>query len=371
MTHADFYMPTRLFFGEDCLQRGAEMIKNAGSNALLVTGRSSARLSGALHDVTALLDSLGITFTIFDGVTENPPLLTCHGAGVAAARAGVDFVIGIGGGSALDAAKAIAAFAANPTLAPTDIYDAEKRQKSSLPLFAVPTTAGTGSEVNSFSVLTLPCGSRKKTFKAADSWPLAAFVNPRYTASLPHGTAVSTALDAFAHALESYLSPKATLFSEQAALFAATRLYEVLSRAPSALNDDDRAQLSPAATAAGMAISVTGTGFPHPMGYSLTLLDGLPHGRACACFAGDYITYNQRSEQGAARIADFCQKIGTKPRVLAALLEGLADVDFCFTEAEIATRVELIAGAGNYQNSPYVLSKSEIYDIYRAHFLKK
>lgn len=371
MTHADFYMPTRLFFGKDCLKNGADLWTGAGRHALLVTGKTSARLSGALDDVTALLTSLGITFTIFDGVTENPPLLTCHGAGIMAHEAGVDFIVGIGGGSALDAAKAIAAFAANPTLAPADIFDAKKRTNGCLPIFALPTTSGTGSEVNNYSVLTLEGGRQKKTFKAADSWPRAAFVNPRYTASLPHAVAISTALDAFAHALESYLSPKSTVFSENAAILAAKHIYEVLSRLPATLDEADREQLSLAATAAGMAISVTGTGFPHPMGYSLTLLDGLPHGRACACFAGDYITYNQRTETGALRIADFCQKIGTKPRVLAALLEGLADVDFSFTEDEIAIRAELIAGAGNYQNSPYVLSKTEIYEIYRAHFSKK
>ncbi len=371
MIHADFYMPTRLFFGQDCLKNGADLLKKAGRHALLVTGRSSARRSGALDDVTALLNALDITFTIFDGVTENPPLLTCHSAGIRAHEEGVDFVIGIGGGSALDAAKAIAAFTANPTLKPADIFNAEKRANPCLPIFALPTTAGTGSEVNNYSVLTLEGGRQKKTFKAEDSWPRAAFVNPRYTASLPREIAISTALDAFAHALESYLSPKSTVFSENAAIFAGAHIYEVLSRLPATLDEADREQLSLAATAAGMAISITGTGFPHPMGYSLTLLDGLPHGRACACFAGDYITYNQKSEAGALRIADFCQKIDTKPRVLAALLEGLANADFSFTEDEIATRVELIAEAGNYHNSPYILSKAEIYQIYRAHFLKK
>lgn len=371
MTHADLYMPTRLFFGKECLTRGAELLASAGRHALLVTGKSSARLSGALDDVTALLTKLGIKFTIYDGVTENPPLSACFEAGKIASNTDVDFVIGIGGGSALDAAKAIAAFAVNPDLAPDDIYDAAKRTNPCLPIFALPTTAGTGSEVNNYSVLTLAGGKQKKTFKADDSWPRAAFVDPRYTATLPIATAVSTALDAFAHALESYLSPKSTVFSEGAAIFAATHIYEVLSKAPTALDENDREALSLAAAAAGMAISVTGTGFPHPMGYSLTLLDGLPHGRACACFAGDYIAYNSRTEAGALRIADFCRKIGTKPRVLAALLEGLADVHFCFTEEEIVTRVELIAGAGNYQNSPYVLSKTEIYDIYRAHFLQK
>ncbi|MBQ9803093.1 MAG: iron-containing alcohol dehydrogenase [Clostridia bacterium] len=364
-------MPTRLFFGENALQRCREMILRAGRHAFVVTGKNSAKKSGALDDVTTLLTEAGISFTVFDGVTENPPLLTCYEAGKLAAKDGCDFVIGIGGGSPLDAAKAIAAFAANPDLAPAEIYDDSLRTRPTLPIFAVPTTAGTGSEVNNYSVLTLEGGRQKKTFKAADSWPTAAIVDPRYTATMSNETTLSTALDAFAHAMESYLSPKSTVFSEKAAVFAATEIFDVISAMPAAYDADMRTRLSLAATAAGMAISVTGTGFPHPLGYSITLLDGIPHGRACAAFAGDYITYNEKCENGRQRVAEFAAAIGTKPAVLKAFLPGVAAVELAFSEDEIAERVELIAGAKNHVNSPYVLSKEEIYDIYRAHFLKK
>ena len=368
--NASFYMPTRVFFGENALQKNESALL-IGKHALIVTGKTSAKASGALTDVTAVLDKNGITYTIFDKIQENPPLLTCCEGGKLAATVGADFVIGIGGGSPLDAAKAIAAFAANQGIAPEDIYDDKKRQNPTLPLVAIPTTAGTGSEVNYYSVLTLPDGERKKTFKANDAWPRAAFVDPRYTYSLSHGSTVSCALDAFAHALESYLSPKSTVFSEQAALFAAKELWDVLSQAPASFTPEMREQLIAAATAAGMAISVTGTGFPHPMGYSITLLDGIPHGKACAVFAGDYIDYNEKTEVGKARIATFATHIGTTPKLMKALLPGLATVELSFTEEEIDRRVKLISGAGNYANSPYVLSVDEMYEIYRAHFLKK
>ncbi len=370
MLSADFYIPTRLFFGENALERGKELLADAGRHALIVTGKHSAKKSGALADVTALLGGLGITYTVFDGVTENPPLLDCHAAGRLAAEVGAELVIGIGGGSPLDAAKAIAAFATND-IAPEDIFEDHKRKHPALPIFAVPTTAGTGSEANNYSVLTLPGGLQKKTFKAPDSWPRASFVDPRYSATMSNAVTLSTALDAFAHAMESYLSPRATVFSEQAALLAATEIFDVISLLPEDYDSEMRARLSLAATAAGMAISVAGTGFPHPLGYSLTLLDGIPHGRACAAFAGDYITYNERCPEGRDRIAKFAAAIGTRPKALAAFLPGVADVSLSMTEAEIAAHVELIAGAKNYTNSPYVLSKEEIFDIYRAHFGKK
>lgn len=368
---ASFYMPTAIHFGAEGEKPFAAALQKAGRHAMIVTGKSSAKRCGALDDVIATLTGAGIAYTVFDEITENPPLLTCHRGGAIAAAEGVDFVIGIGGGSPLDAAKAIAAFAANPSIAPEEIYDDAKRANPTLPLYAIPTTAGTGSEANNFSVLTLPDGEHKKTFKAADSWFCAALVQPRYTATMPHATAVSTALDAFAHALESYLSPKSTVFSERAALFAGAEIWDVLSACPAAFDDDMRERLSAAATAAGMAISITGTGFPHPLGYSITLLDGIPHGRACALFAGDYLTYNEKTEVGKARIEAFAAAIGAKPAVMKAFLPGIADVDLTFTEEEIAYRVELIAGAKNYPNSPYVLCKDEIYDIYRSHFLKK
>lgn len=367
---ASFYLPVRVLFGRGVIEANAAHLV-IGKKAMIVTGRSSARASGALDDVTRVLNAAGVPFVLFDRITENPPILTCLEGGRLAAREGVDFVIGIGGGSPLDAAKAIAAYAANPTIAAEEIYDDEKRTKPTLPLVGIPTTAGTGSEVNPYSVLTLQDGTHKKTFKAADAWFRTAFVDPRYTESLSHKTTVSTALDAFAHALESYLSPKSTVFSEHAALFAAARIWDVLSQSPATFTPEMRDDLMAASCAAGMAISVTGTGFPHPMGYSLTLLDGVPHGRACAVFAADYIDYNEKTDEGKARIAAFAAAIGATPRVMKALLTGLADVSLSFTEEEIAQRVELIKGAKNYVNSPYVLSVEEMYDIYRRLFLKK
>lgn len=365
----DFTFPTRLISGEGCLAQNRALLAQ-GRHAFVVTGRSSARRAGVLDDLLPLLDEQGIAYTIFSEITENPPILTCHAGGQAAHAAGADFVIGIGGGSPLDAAKAIAAYAANPGIEANDIYNPEKRINPSLPLLAIPTTAGTGSEANAYSVLTLADGRQKKTFTAPDSWPRISFLDPRYLASMPNAMMVSCALDAFAHAIESYLSPKSTVLSEQLALWAAGQIWPILAAEPDIYTAEQREALLYAATAAGMAISITGTGFPHPLGYSLTLLDGIPHGRACAIFDGDYITYNARTEVGDARLTAFAAAVGTDLDTLARELPRLSAVSFSFTEEEIAERVELIAGAKNYSNSPYVLSREEIYDIYRSHFAK-
>ena len=363
----NLHIPTRIVSGEGCLKENAGLLA-LGKHALIVTGKTSARKCGALDDLLPLLAQADIYTVIFDRITENPRLETCYEGGQLAARMGADFVIGIGGGSPIDAAKAIASFAANPTMSPGDLFDASRRQNPSLPIVAIPTTAGTGSEANPYSVMTLPGGEHKKTYSAPDSWAKVAFLDPRYTATLPVPTTRSTALDAFAHALESFLSPKSTDVSEMMALYAARKIWAVIGNDPAVYNMEMRRELMAAACAAGIAISITGTGFPHPLGYSVTLLDNVPHGAACALFGGDYIEYNSREEKGRERIERFCAAIGTDPKTLAETLPRLSGVKLSFTEEEIDRRVKLISGAKNYVNSPYVLSVEEMYEIYRKHF---
>ena len=361
-------LPVRIISGMNCVKNNPELLLIGGS-ALIVTGKSGAKKSGALDDVISVLTENGITYTVFDKITENPPLEVCFEGGRLASAEGADFIIGIGGGSALDAAKAIAAFASNQHLSPMDLFDPKNRSYPSLPIIAIPTTSGTGSEANPYSVLTLPGGQKKKTFTAPDSWAKTAFLDPRYTLSLSKSTTLSTALDAFAHALESLFSPKSTHFSEMMATYAAKIIWAIIESNPDTYTDEMHESLLYASCAAGIAISVTGTGFPHPLGYSITMLDGIPHGAACAVFDGDYIEYNMRTPEGKAATERLTRELGTTAETLIRRLPELSGVNLDFSEEEIAKRVELIADAKNYVNSPYVISKDEMYDIYRKHFL--
>lgn len=362
----NFYLPTRFISGFGCLKANPDALL-LGRSAFIVTGKSGAKKCGALDDVCSILAEKGIAFTHFAEASENPPLLMCHDAGRRCREAGADFVIAIGGGSCMDAAKAIAAFAANADTTPEGLYDVSSLRPS-LPLICIPTTAGTGSEANPYAVMTLPDGKRKKTFTSPCSYPKVSFLDPSYTRSLSREYTISTALDAFAHALESYLSPKSNILSEGAALFAAKEIWNVLSQYPDTFDDGMRESLLYAATAAGMAINVTGTGFPHPLGYSLTLLDGIPHGAACAIFDGDFIEYNERTPEGKEKMERFYAALDVKPKVLREYLPALSGVSLSLTEEEIREHVELIKGAKNYANSPYVLSVDEMYEIYRKHF---
>lgn len=371
------HKPVSILTGENCVTENAALFAKLGRRALIVSGRRSADLCGAMADVAAALDSVGVTYVRFSTIPENPPAPLCHEGGALARTENCDFVIAIGGGSALDAAKAVAAYAANPNCDVMDIFDDAKRTADGLPLAAIPTTAGTGSEVNRYSVLTVDGGAKKKTFKAASAYAKYAFVSPKYTASLDENYTVSTALDALAHAIESYLSPKSTEVSEEAALDAARDIWDILFEGKYTDGKKDaggytkvqREKLQNAACAAGIAIDYTGTGFPHPLGYSLTLTRGIPHGRACAVFEGAYLRYNMLTAAGEEKIAKLAAHLGTTPDDMIRRIpemSGLLDLSIEAEERE--ELIDRVAGAGNYANSPYVITRGEMSDIYKRLF---
>lgn len=371
------HKPVRVFTGENCVTENAAVFAELGHRALVVSGRRSADLCGAMDDVAAALASVGATYVRFNVIPENPPAPLCHEGGALARAEHCDFIVAIGGGSALDAAKAIAAYASNPDCDVLDIFDDGKRTVDGLPIIAIPTTAGTGSEVNRYSVLTVDGGAKKKTFKASSAYPKYALVSPKYTASLDENYTVSTALDALAHAMESYLSPKSTEVSEEAALWAAREIWNILVNKMYADGERDaggftklqREKLQNAACAAGIAIDYTGTGFPHPLGYSLTLTRGIPHGRACAVFEGAYLRYNMLTAAGEEKIARLAAHLDTTADDIIRIIPEMSGLlNLKIDAAEREELIDRVAGAGNYANSPYVITRGEMSDIYKRLF---
>lgn len=373
-TKFDYYMPVNIITGADCVKLSLKKTIDtfsAKERCLIVTGKNSARLSGALDDVCSILVECGTEYILFDEIIENPPVSICDRGARMAIECEVEFIIGIGGGSVLDAAKAIAALAANSDVRGETIFEAELKQ--SLPLIVVPTTAGTGSEANNYSVLSLDGQNKKRTFKNRYSYPNSAFLDAKYTQSLDGEYTLSTTLDAFCHCLESYLSPKSTVFSEAAAVFGASQIWEVLDenyvknkkRLP---NYNERETLLYASCAAGAAINTTGTGFPHPMGYNLTMYGNIPHGRACAAFTGAFIEYNKKNAMGAERIDGFSARSGILTEDIKTVIPALASVQFMLSDEDTALFIKTVRDAGNFMNSPYVIDEHEMEAIYKGLF---
>lgn len=366
----NFYMPTQIICQRGAVAANADKFA-LGKKALIVSGRSSAKACGALDDVTDVLNAHGIEWEVYNKITENPPLGVCYEGGRLASGCGADFIIAIGGGSPLDAAKAIAAFAANPELSANDIFTAAIDR--ALPIIAIPTTAGTGSEVDPVAVMTLDGGHIKKSFKSPLTYPKYAILDAKYTESLNREYTVSTALDAFCHCAESYLSPKSTEISRMFAVQGARKIYSALTEIEAFDGADFiesakplRETLLTGACAGGIAINTTGTGFNHPLGYNLTLYRGIPHGRACGAFMEKYYEYNSRSAEGKRLIDEFCRAIGSDAAKAASDIVRWSDVRFeaPLTDGEIDTYVENVRGAKNYSNSPYVITPEEMREIY-------
>ena len=279
----NYFMPTRIVGG---VRENAALLCTLGTRCLLVTGGSSAKKSGALDDAAAALESVGIPFAVFDKIGPNPLISACHAAGDAARDFGADFLLGIGGGSPLDAAKAAAIYAANPSLAPMDIF-ALTHSKPALPTALIGTTAGTGSEVTRISVLTQDESGRKRSIAADDIYAHVAFADSLYTHSMPFAVTLSTALDALSHAVEGWMKAEANDICKLFGARAIALLWPALARMvqSEALPDAaEREALYAASLYAGLVINRCGTAFCHPMGYILTEDYGVAHGTACAVF---------------------------------------------------------------------------------------
>jgi alcohol dehydrogenase class IV len=278
-----FFIPTRVIGGDDVVQRNATRISDLGRRALVVCGRQAARACGALEDITGALQSRGVASALFDEVEPDPHLDTCRKAARIARSMNADFIVAAGGGSALDAAKVASILACN------DVDDAAliagTWTGSVLKVVAIPTTAGTGSEVTPYAIVTNPAIESKSNVSSDRIFPALALLDGRYLNALPLAVMQSTLVDALSHAVEGFLSRRADSFSRMLAADAMRRIAVQLRKVSSeaglpAPDPADMHERLAAACLAGMVIAHTGTTAVHSLGYSLTYFKGIPHGRA-------------------------------------------------------------------------------------------
>lgn len=286
-----FHIPTKVIFGCSCVSKNGSEFAKLGTRAFIVTGRYSARASGALDDLQNILEQEGIKYHIYDEIENNPSLESVGRAAKSALDFKPDFVVGIGGGSPLDAAKAVAVLAVN-NIEPVELYRNEFIVDP-LPIVAIPTTAGTGSEVTPYSILTRSDLQTKMSFGNEHTFPRLAFMDAAYTMSLPYDVTVNTAVDALSHAIEGYICRRNAPMSD----ILAERSIEMFGECVGALEDNRmsfevKEKLLYMAMLAGMVISHTGTTIVHGLGYSLTYFKKLPHGKANGVLLSEYLRFN-------------------------------------------------------------------------------
>lgn len=287
MSH--FVIPNHTVVGTNVLGEAAPLLKKMGNKAFIVTGRHVA-VSDMMKQLTALLDESGIGCVIFDGITGEPTDTMIEKGVEMLKSSGCDFIIGIGGGSPLDSAKAIAAMAVNEGSIAD--YNGKEITGEILPLAAIPTTAGTGSEATKFTVITDSEKGIKMLLKGDVLVPKLAIVDSSFTVGAPKSVTSATGLDALTHAVEAYTSRKAFSMTDTLAVSAVKRIMKYL---PIAYREPDnslaREQMSIAALEAGICINNSSVTIVHGMSRPIGALFHVPHGMSNAMLLKECLSF--------------------------------------------------------------------------------
>lgn len=333
-----FHIPVKVFDENDCVRKHSGEIAAFGKKALIVSGRNSARANGSLDDVIEALRNEAVEYRLFSDVEENPSVETVFAAADRYRTEKIDFVIGIGGGSPLDAAKAIALALKHPEADLSYLYDKEK-DPSALPVVCVPTTCGTGSEVTGVSVLTRH-DKKTKISMVHKVFPDLALVDGKYLKFAPQSLIVNTSVDALAHLFESVLNAKVNDYVRMTA-YAGLKCW---AKTKAVLNeererkDEDNALLMRSSLFAGMSIAQSGTSLPHALSYALTYDLKMPHGKAVGYFLPGFIAAAPDIERDEIlRLSGFKDQ-----KEFDSFIFGLFD-DIDVPEAELKRAGELVS----------------------------
>jgi alcohol dehydrogenase class IV len=344
-----FYMPAKVFVG--AVSENAETLKSFGKKPLIVCGRSSAKACGALDDIEAIFGETAI----YNKIEPNPSVTTVKNGAQFAKQIGADFIIGIGGGSPLDAAKMIAVWAKSDV--PIEGVSGAER----LPLVLIPTTIGTGSEVTKYSILTDEQTHSKVNVAADLLFPDGAFLDGKYCLGLPISVARNTALDALSHCIEGILSKSASPLSD---LFAKEGIRIISSKfgvlMDGKISAEDYEQLLYASTLAGFVIAQTGTCAVHAAGYALTSDKNIDHGRANALLLVDVL--KRFPTEKTAKLYEIMRLSAVEFALIVNELLGKRD---SITADEIKLFAEKTMLAKNIANGIWGPNIEEVREIYR------
>ncbi len=357
-----YYMPVHIISGADCVLENRQLFLNFGKKALIVTGKHSAKICGALDDVTGALTQNGQIYEIYDGITSNPTVDSVYEGAQLAKSVHADFIIAIGGGSPMDAAKAIALLAVSDI--PREAIFNGVSAYPALPMAHIATTAGTGSEVTPYAILTNDAKETKTSISAPSLFPKYAFLDARYLRKLPQSAMNHTVLDSLSHSMEGMLSVRASALTDGMALHAMKMIgnhFPALQKG--SLTDEAMEDLLHASTLGGMVIANTGTTVVHSMGYSLTYFHGADHGRANGLLLPAFLKIAMRYRPD--RIREMLEAMG-----LLDLDDLREQIDALLGEREhlsteqIEKYTKLAAGSKNIKNCCIPISETDIRDMF-------
>lgn len=353
-----YKLPTVLYCEKDCISRHSSDISLYGQYAYIITGRHSSKTNASLSDAINALKAHGIRYQIYDGVNENPSIENIMEA-VAFSDKKCDFIIGIGGGSALDASKAIAMLIANPGKSESCLYDSSEKL-SHLPIITIPTTCGTGSEITPYSILTIH-KERTKRSLPHKIYPALALIDPAYLNSASDALIRNTAVDALGHLIESFINVSATPISRMFCIQGLNgwqNIFRILTEKKRDYESYEKLMMTSAF--AGMAISHTGTCLPHKMSYSITYEHNVAHGKAVGTFLGAFVDNAERNMRD--EVLSLCG-FGDGHTLHKAVTELCGTISL--TKEEINTAItDMLSNTQKLKSCPYTVNEHMLRNMY-------
>lgn len=318
-----FRIPRDVIFGAGKL----EYLKQVkGSKAFISLGKGSMRDNGVLDKAVGYLKEAGIGYTVFEGVEGDPSIDTVMRGAEKMREFGPDLIIGLGGCSAIDAAKAMWVFYEYPEKTFDDIKDPfvipELRKKAKF--IAIPSTSGTGTEVTCVAVITDSKTGIKYPLASYEITPDIAIVDPELCLTMPPNVTADTGMDAQSHSFEAYVSAVASEYTDTLALESIKMMFEWLPRAVAdGQNLEARTKMHIAQNFAGMAFSNAILGIVHSMSHKISTRVPTTHGRCNAILMPPIIQYN--AKEAGAKYAQIARALGLNGSIDEELVAALVD----------------------------------------------
>ncbi|EKQ50943.1 MULTISPECIES: iron-containing alcohol dehydrogenase [unclassified Clostridium] len=369
----NYNLPINLLFGRGRSNEIGTEVAKYGKKALIVTGRSSTKKSGLLDKTISLLKEAKVEYEVFDKVEQNPLTTTVYEGVDVIKETGCDVVLGLGGGSIMDAAKSIAFSAKNPGDISEYIFGI-KQGNEALPIVLVPTTCGTGSEGNCFSVLTNPETKDKKSLRTNVIIAKASIIDPELMTTMPKSILASVGFDALAHNMEAYVSKIGQPLTSMQAYYGIKLLADNLIKVyndPSNLEAWENVTL--ASTLGGMVIGVAGVTAPHGLEHPASGLYDIVHGKGLAALTP--VIVEKSWESDIEKYNDISKMLGgTDAKDCAdAIRSFLKKIDLKVTLGELGVKENDIdwmaencmkVSKPSVANHPKEFSVEEIKEIY-------
>lgn len=382
MNGFEFFVPTKILFQEYAVRnRLVEQIRAFKVSAIIVITDKGVVNAGLLKDAVAALDQAGITYAVFDEVEPNPSTDTCVKAFQAAQAIGAGATVAIGGGSAMDVAKAVGILMTNG--GDLESYEGpNKFENQMLPMIGIPTTAGTGSELTPFVVITIRARHYKMTIFGIKCLPQVALLDPTLLSTVPPHVAAACGMDALTHAVESFINLQASPITDAYACEAIRLVGKYLRQyVANRGNMTAAGAMLVASSMGGVSFGVARLGNVHAMAHPLGGFFDLPHGVANAILLPHVMRYNLLADSGKYRriaelLGEDCSGLSDREaaRVAIEAVEELSrDIGIPRTLREVGVTEDLISSmsgdamkSGNILLNPRQTTLQDIENLFKA-----